>query len=298
MTDHRQTVTLAAGRTRIELWSIGARLNAVSWNGFEGLVDGSRTADEARGPKLNHGSVIGPVANRIAGASFDLDGKTYAFPPNEGPSTLLHSGTRSLRDRDWELIDATDVTALFTAEVDDMADGFPGNRVFEAEYRVSADGFDLRLAAVSDAPTPVNLALHPYWTIDGRGRDGQRLAVAADTYLPVDGDKIPTGEIASVDDTPFDLRELGRPDTGIDHNFCLSPRAADAPAARLAADRGIALAILTDAPGLQVFTGKALGIALEPQHWPDALNHPNFPSIRLDPGERYSQTTLYRFSGS
>ena len=121
--------------------------------------------------------------------------------------------------------------------------------------------------------------------------------MAADRYLPIDALKIPTGEIAPVEDSIFDLRRISVPSTGIDHNFCLSQeRAADAPAARLVAERGIALDILTDAPGMQVFTGKEIGIALEPQHWPDAPHHPNFPSIRLDPGVRYEQTTLYRFS--
>ena len=297
MTSDMKTLTLSAGASRIEIWTIGARLNAVSWGGFDGLVDGSATADEARGPKLNHGCVVGPVANRIAGSRFDLDGRTYRFPPNEGESTLCHSGDTSLRDRIWTVTAASDVSAVLTAEVGHMEDGFPGNRVFEAEYRASDHGFDLRLSAETDAPTLVNLALHPYWTLDGRGRAGQSLTVAADRYLPIDDLKIPTGDIASVDGSIFDLRRIGVPSTEIDHNFCLSQgRAADAPAARLVAERGLALDILTDAPGMQVFTGKEIGIALEPQHWPDAPHHPNFPSIRLEPGARYEQTTLYRFS--
>lgn len=297
MTSDMKTLTLSAGASRIEIWTIGARLNAVSWGGFDGLVDGSATVEEARGPKLNHGCVVGPVANRIAGSRFDLDGRTYRFPPNEGESTLCHSGDASLRDRIWTVTAASDVSAVLTAEVGHMEDGFPGNRVFEAEYRASDHGFDLRLSAETDAPTLVNLALHPYWTLDGRGRAGQSLTVAADRYLPIDDLKIPTGDIASVDGSIFDLRRIGVPSTEIDHNFCLSQeRAADAPAARLVAERGLALDILTDAPGMQVFTGKEIGIALEPQHWPDAPHHPNFPSIRLEPGARYEQTTLYRFS--
>lgn len=296
MKNGNQIITLSAGATRIEIWTIGARLNAVTWNGYEALVDGSRSAEEATGAKLNHGCVVGPVANRIAGSRFDLDGKTYSFPPNEGDSTLCHSGDTSLRDRDWKLTSASDVSAVLTAEVDHMQDGFPGNRTFEAEYRVSDDGFDLRLSAETDASTLVNLALHPYWTLDGRGRAGQSLSVAADHYLPIDALKIPTGEISPVDGSIFDLRRIAVPSTEIDHNFCLSNRPADASAARLEAERGLALDILTDAPGLQVFTGKDIGIALEPQHWPDAPHHPAFASIRLDPGERYTQTTLYRFS--
>ena len=115
-----QILKLSAGTSQIEIWTIGARLNAASWGGFEGLVDGSATVEDARGPKLNHGCVVGPVANRIAGSRFELDGKTYRFPPNEGESTLCHSGDTSLRDRVWTVTAAGDVSAVLTAEVGDV----------------------------------------------------------------------------------------------------------------------------------------------------------------------------------
>lgn len=291
MTAQNQIFSLGSGHTQINVWSLGARLNDVSWNGFEGLCDGSTTIDEAVGPKLNHGSVIGPVANRIAGASFQLEDHSYSFPPNEGDDTLLHSGDRSLRDRTWDIV-ATDVaTAVLATEVADMEDGFSGNRRFEAAYAVHADGFDLRLSATTDAPTLVNLALHPYWRLDAGSRNGLRLGVNADCYLPIDSKKIPTGEILPVDGTIFDLRTARIPSTEIDHNFCLSPDSESS--ACLVSDR-MQLDIHSDAPGLQVYAGSEIGIALEPQHWPDAPHHGNFPSIRLDPGETYTQMTRYR----
>ncbi len=289
-------IALHAGATRIEIWTLGARLNAVSWNGHENLVNGSVTLEDALGAKMNHGCVVGPVANRIAGSSFVLNGQTYSFPPNEPDNILCHSGDRSLRDTVWSVASVSDRSAILVAEVADMQDGFPGNRRFEADYRVNENGFDLRLSCETDAPTLVNLALHPYWTLAGKGRAGQTLSIAADTYLPVHPNRIPTGEIAPVEGTIFDLRKAAAPDTRTDHNYCLSPRAADEAAARLLADTGIALEILTDAPGIQVYAGKEIGIAIEPQHWPDAPHHDAFPSIRLDPGKRYEQTTLYRFS--
>ena len=238
---------------------------------------------------------MGPVANRIAGASFELDGTTYSFPANEGGSTLLHSGDASLRDRLWDVAARTDTEVIFEAQVPAMADGFPGDRVFRARYIVRPDGFDLHFSARSDAPTLVNMALHPYWTLNGAGRAGQALMVAAESYLPIDALKIPTGDIAPVEDTIFDLRPIAVPDHGIDHNFCLTPPGDSGVSARLEADRGLALDIVTDAPGLQVFTGKDIGIAIQPQHWPDAPHHANFPSIRLDPGADYTQSTSYRF---
>jgi aldose 1-epimerase len=294
MNADNRILTLAEGATSIDVWTIGARLNAVSWNGHDGLIDGSASVAEATGSKLNNGCVVGPVANRIAGAAFDLDGRIYRFAANEGADTLLHSGDRSLRDAVWDVVSCDRSSARLAADVADMADGFPGNRRFEARYRVVDDGFDLEMTAVSDAPTLVNLALHPYWRLDAGGRDGLSLKVKADAYLPVDAKKIPTGEIAPVTGTMFDLRAASVPNTGIDHNFCLSPLSEDVPSAELASER-IALKIWTDAPGLQVFTGKDFGIALEPQHWPDAMHHAGFPSVRLEPGATYRQVTRYRF---
>ncbi|NND19135.1 MAG: galactose mutarotase [Silicimonas sp.] len=294
MTADNRIITLAKGPMRLDVWTIGARLNDVAWGAFEGLVNGSASADEAMGPKLNHGSVVGPVANRIAGASFDLEGRRYSFPANEGHSTLLHSGTRSLRDRVWDVSMADEASARLVTEVPDMADGFPGNRTFEAEYSLVQDGFDVVFRAVTDKTTLVNMALHPYWRLDAGGRDGLRLKVNARRYLPVDTDKIPTGEIAGVASTIFDLGTSRTPSDEIDHNFCLDPSDEDTPSATLMSDK-IALDIWTDAPGMQVFTGKSIGIALEPQHWPDAPHHPAFPSIRLEPGETYRQTSRYRF---
>lgn len=294
MTMENTILTLSEGATSIDVWTIGARLNAVSWNGFKGLVDGSANVAEATGAKLNHGCVVGPVANRIAGSAFDLDGRRFEFPPNEGEDTFLHSGNRSIRSVAWDVVGSDARAVTLACDVGDMADGFPGNRRFEARYRVVDDGFDLELSAVTDRPTYVNLALHPFWRLDAGGRDGLDLKVNADTYLPVDAKRIPTGEIAPVAGTIFDLRDAATPDISLDNNYCLPPASEDKPSAELMSDR-LRLSLWTDAPGLQVYTGKSIGIALEPQHWPDAMHHANFPSVRLEPGDIYRQMTRYRF---
>lgn len=293
MIETNEILRLGTGETSIEIWTIWARLNAAYWHGSDNLLDGSATPDEARNAKLNHGSVVGPVANRIAGASFDLDGQTYSFEANEGADTLLHSGRDSLRSRNWNVAEANATAARLTADVPHLADGFPGNRRFEARYRVVEDGFELTLSARTDTPTLVNLALHPYWRLDAGGREGLLLLVNADRYLPIDKKKIPTGEIADVAGTAFDLRKIDIPGDHIDHNYCL-PKAGNVSA--ILSSAHLQVHITTDAPGLQVFTGKPIGIALEPQHWPDAPHHPNFPSIRLDPARTYRQSTSYRFS--
>ena len=286
-------LTLTRGRTSIEVWTIGARLNAATWDGETGLLDGASTVEEAQGEKLNHGSVAGPVANRIAGGEAKIDGERHRFEQNENGKTLLHSGSKSTRDAIWEVTEQSAEGATLTLDLPHMSDDFPGNRVLTARYLVQEDGFDLTFRATSDAPTLINLALHPYWRL-GTDRAGLRLRVESRRYLPVDADKIPLGETAPVDGTPFDLRTMAHPSPEIDHNYCFD----GGEIQRLAtlASKRLALAIDSDAPGLQVFTGKPIGIALEPQHWPDAPHHDAFPSILLRPGESYTQTTRYRFS--
>ena len=294
MRTENEIITLHAGSMRIDVWTIGARLNAVSWNGIDGMVDGAETPEDARGPKLNHGCVVGPVANRIAGSEFKIDGTTYSFEPNEGATTFLHSGAKSLRDFVWNVESVTEIATRLVADVAHMADGFPGNRCFTAEYSVVEEGFDLTFSATTDAPTFVNMALHPFWSLDLPGRNGLKLGIRADSYTPVDQAKIPTGEVARVDGTQFDLRTAAIPSTNIDHNYCLDGDFTQ-PVATVISDT-TQLDIFTNAPGLQVFTDRDFGIALEPQHWPDAPHHANFPSIRLDPGQTYTQTSRYRFT--
>lgn len=293
MTDNT-ILALEAGRCLIEVWTLGARLNAATWDGETGLLDGASSPEEARTAKLNHGSVAGPVANRIAGGTAEIDGRPFTFERNENGRTLLHSGAGSTRDALWTVARQSGDEAALTLDIAHMSDGFPGNRRIEALYSVVDGGFDLAFRATSDAPTLMNLALHPYWRL-GTDRGGLRLRVNAATYLPVDAETIPTGEVAPVAGTIFDLRTLAPPSPKIDHNYCFGTGGAMQHQARLSSDR-VVLDIESDAPGLQVFTGKPFGIALEPQHWPDAPHHPGFPSILLAPGETYRQNTRYRFS--
>lgn len=287
-------LTLTSGNMSIELWTIGARLNAATWNGHAGLLDGSDTLDEALGPKLNHGSVAGPVANRIAGGTAEIDGLHHDFEKNENGKTLLHSGRTSTRDAEWSVSAASKTSVTFELAISRMSDGFTGNRVLTARYDLFENGFDLTFTAETDRTTLINLALHPYWCL-GTDRAGLKLQVNSDRYLPVDADTIPTGEILDVTGTFFDLRQLAPPSFKIDHNYCLGLTGEMADIAVLASDQ-IRLSIESDAPGIQVFTGKPFGIALEPQHWPDAPHHPNFPSIALNPDQTYRQTTRYRFA--
>ena len=293
MTDNT-ILTLAAGRTEIEVWTLGARLNAARWTGLSDLLDGATSVDEAKSAKLNHGSVAGPVANRIAGGLAKIDGASYSFERNENGKTTLHSGSKSTRDANWTVTQQNEKSAVLTLDRAHMADDFPGNRRINAAYSVVADGFDLTFTATTDRPTLMNLALHPYWRL-GTDRAGLRLQVPSARYLPVTTDTLPTGEIADTTGTIFDVSTLATPSDQIDHNYCFDTDGAMRQVATLASDK-VQLDVESTAPGLQVFTGKPFGIALEPQHWPDAPHHAHFPSIVLSPGETYTQSSRYRFS--
>ncbi len=292
MTDNR-IIRLGGDDLSLEIWTIGARLNDIHIDGKRGILARAETAKEAMGAFKNHGAVVGPVANRLARAEAPIEGKVYQLEPNENGRTICHSGVKGVNTKIWSVDSISDTEATLSLEIADNADDFPGNRRLTTTYRLADGGFDVAFTATTDAATLVNLALHPYWSLNRTGRDGQRLMVNADGYLPIDADKIPTGEVAPVDGRIFDLRESRVPSTEIDHNFCLN---ASGPACVLSADNGLTVTIATDAPGLQVYTGNATGIAIEPQHWPDAPHHDNFPSILLQPDQVYRQTSRYRFS--
>lgn len=279
---------------KIEVWSLGARLNGVWFQGIGNLVDGSGTREEALDRKKYNGAVVGPVANRIAGGTAEIDGREYTFVKNERDSTTLHSGPAGVHARDWKVEHQDDTHLILCLTLDDGDGGFPGHRTLTADYRLVGSRLLVRFEAGSDSPTWVNMALHPYWTLGLQGRSGQKVRVNADRYLPVDDFQIPTGEIADVTGTKFDLRKIGCPSTEIDHNLCLN--SGSEPAVVVESDAGIRMEITTDAPGVQVYTGKEIGIAIEPQHWPDAMHHAHFPSIELRSGERYSQESAYQFS--
>lgn len=278
---------------QVEIAPLGARLNAVTFDGIDGLLDGATSRDEALGTKTFHGPICGPVANRIENGSATLDGKEFRFEQNEGGVTTLHSGSAGVHAKDWTVAAHDQTFIALSLNLDDGDGGFPGNRQLTAKFEVIDNTLTVGFEAKTDAPTWMNLALHPYWTLARSGRDGQKIKVASDRYLPLSEAKIPTGEIAEVAGTYFDLRTLAVPSTKIDTNYCRAPVFG---AAVIVETDDLRMDIETDAPGVQVFTQKAQGIAIEPQHWPDAMHHPHFPSIRLDPGQTYSQNSTYRFT--
>jgi aldose 1-epimerase len=270
------------------------------------------------------GGTIGRYANRIAGARFALGGRVHRLDANQPPHHL-HGGSIGFDRRPWssEAFQAPgEAGVVFRLTSPDGDQGYPGALFAEARYALSEAGeLRVELSATTDAPTVVSLTQHAYWNLaDGGAGDvlGHELEIAADAYLPVDRERIPTGEIAPVAGTALDFRRprmlgaaLRAEPGGIDHNLVL--RGGGAVSARLRdPGSGRTLEISTSAAGLQLYTGGGLdgscrgrggvayrrhaGVCLEPQRFPDAPNRPGFGSVVLEPGERFCERSVYRFS--
>lgn len=282
------------------------------------------------------GATVGRFANRIGGAHFSLDGKTYTLPLNDH-SNSLHGGTVGFDKRVWRIEEVhsdqqASVTLRLTSAAGDQ--GYPGTLQVTERYALDERG-DLSIDywAATDAPTVVNLTNHSYFNLSGEGSIhgvlGERLRIPASHYTRINAEKIPTGMLQSVSGTAFDftrgrvvgqdLRDgrdpqivIGR---GYDHNFALDSGLTRQPklAARLEDPAsGRVLEVWSTEPGLQVYTANFLdatrvgkhghlyrmgdAIALEPQKFPNAPNEPRFASARLDPGATYHHRMIFRLS--
>jgi len=276
----------------------------LGFNRVESYVDAS--------PYL--GAVVGRYANRIAGARFALGGREHRVSPNEPPNHL-HGGFKGFDKRMWDAEASGNGTAVvFRRRSPDGEEGYPGSLDAQVTYTLTDCELRISYQAVADAPTHVNLTQHSYFNLRGSGDVlSHCLAVNASTYLPVDERLIPTGEFAPVANSPFDFQESVAIGSrlhidhaqlvrggGYDHNFNLNRAdTALALAARvLEPSSGRTLEMRTTEPGLQFYSGQVVGhrgFCLEPQHYPDSPNRPEFPSTLLRPGEQYESTTVYTF---
>lgn len=282
------------------------------------------------------GATIGRFANRIAGARFSLDGKSYTLSLNDKPNSL-HGGAQGFDKRPWAIESVQSgpsaaVTMTLTSAAGDQ--GYPGTLKVKERFSLDEAGaLTLDYSATTDAPTVVNLTNHSIFDLAGEGSQhgvlDQRLTIPASHYTPVDATLIPTGVLQPVAGTVFDFthaRIIGQDirdgrdpqivaGRGYDHNFALDAGLTQDPklAARLEDPQsGRVLEVWSTEPGLQVYTGNFLdgtrvgkhghlyrmgdGIALEPQKFPNAPNEPKFASARLDPGSTYHHRIVFRLS--
>ncbi|QJF51013.1 aldose epimerase family protein [Roseobacter ponti] len=309
-------ITLQSRDLRATILQRGATLTGL-WHcsSDRALVLGSPDASRYDGDLLYAGAIVGPLANRISGAFVTIAGQKWALPANEG-ANCLHNGPGGLHSLRWDTTEQSEVSVTLQADLPHGATGLPGNRRITARYRLTPDGaLELILEAVTDRPTLMNPAHHPYWTLSSHGADAHSLQVNATEFTETDAENLPTGQVLPVAGTAFDFTSERRmpADRTIDVNLCLAGQTAAAPrpVAKLTGDDGMRLEIETTAPGLQVYNASGLarsdiamhprqrlepfaGIALEPQGWPDAPGRPDFPSVDLHPGTPFRQHTIYR----
>jgi aldose 1-epimerase len=259
-------------------------------------------------------AVIGRVANRIAGAQFDLDGMTYKLAANNGKNTI-HGGRKGFAQLVWTVEDIpqqnNESSVKLTYLSKDGEEGFPGNLKTSVTYTLT-DNNELRIdyEAETDKPTIVNLTNHAYWNLAGGGSCLDNILwIASESYTPADADLIPTGEIAPLKGTPMDfnrptrigarVEQLKPKLNGYDHNYILGEGKGMKMAARLTEpNSGRIMEVRTTQPAVQLYTANHLAhtaVCLETQHYPDSIHHKNFPSIVVRPGEPLKETTLFTF---
>ncbi len=304
--------TIGAGALRVCVLTLGAALQDVRLGGVAySLTLGSDNIADYQGVMRHHGTLIGPIANRVGNSRVTIDGLTYELERNQDGRIHLHSGAKATHRQIWQVADHSDSRLTLTCDLIDGLCGLPGNRRITAIYEVTAPAtLTLTITGTTDAKTLMNFANHSYWNLDGSARyDGHSLRIKADHYLPCDADNVPTGDIADVTDTPMDFRQprvvtAGAPP--FDHNFCLSGQKQPLrDVMTLRGQSGLEMTMTSDQTGLQVYDGRAParpgretyeGLAFEAQAWPDAPNNKNFPSIEVTPELPYQQTTQWRFT--
>lgn len=310
--DDIESITLHAGDLTVTLLTWGAVVQDVRLAGVDrSLTQGSDLVSDYEGAMRYHGSLIGPVVNRISTGRVEIDGMMYELERNLKDRIHLHSGSRGTHLRQWRIKETSRDRAVLTLHLPDGDCGLPGDRHIRAVFTVIAPAIlTLEITGTTDQPTLMNFANHSYWNLDGTECwDGHTLQIAADRYLPATADFYPTGEIADVTDTELDFRgpraiTVHHPD--LDNNFCLS----DGPVPLrevlwLSGASGVSLTMATDQPGVQVYDGRHAirpgkapyeGIAIEAQGWPDAPTHRAFPSIRVTEHKPYRQFTAFSFA--
>jgi aldose 1-epimerase len=318
---------------KVYITNYGARIVALytpDRNGqFADIVLGFNNIDDYINDKMYLGCIVGRYANRINKGKFSLEGKEYNLYLNDGNNTL-HGGNKGFDKKVWDAHQKGN-SLILTYLSPNGEEGYPGNLSVKLTYTLT-DNNELRMEyeAETDKTTIINLSHHSYFNLKGEGDttilDHQLLALA-DYFTPVNSELIPTGEITPVPGTPFDFnpgkqigQDIGIADEqltfggGYDHNWIINKKTPDTLVLAVILREetsGRVMEILTTEPGFQFYSGnfmdgsvkgksgkpyyKRSALAIEPQHFPDSPNHPEFPSTVLKPGEKYRQLSVLKF---
>ena len=329
----RYTLTNTKG-SAAEIMSYGGTLLALRVPDRAGTLDDVLLGFESLEPYLGghpyFGSLVGRYANRIAEGQFSLNGVSYRLACNNGPNHL-HGGPNGFHRRVWqarELQSSEGPGLELTYLSSDGEEGYPGNLDVKVVYTLTEqDELRIDYEATTDRDTIINLTNHAYFNLGGDTILDHELTLNASRFVPIDESFIPLGELRDVRGTAMDFTtptrigsritdddEQLRRGLGYDHTWVFDKDldALDLVARLYASATGRVMEVFTTQPGLQFYSGNQLdgsltgkggkvyvqhgGLALETHHFPDSPNQPQFPSTVLRPGERYRQTTIYRFS--
>ncbi|KAG0479246.1 hypothetical protein HPP92_010104 [Vanilla planifolia] len=325
---------LTNGTITVKLTNVGASITSLLVPDAKGNVADVVLGFDSLDAYINDnspyfGCIVGRVANRIKDGKFTLNGAEYTLPISNGPYSL-HGGNKGFNKVLWEVVErkgGENQAITFEYHSKDGEEGYPGDVTVTATYSLpSSRSLKLVMEAVpANKATPVNLAQHTYWNLAGHNSGNileHFIQVSASHMTPVDQNSIPTGEILPVRNTPFDFTHESKIGSrfaqvpgGYDHNYVLDcgeekdglkhvAKVKDPLSSRT-------LNLWTDAPGVQFYTAnyvdgvpgkggaiyqKQAGLCLETQGFPDAINKPSFPSVVIQPGEKYKHTMLFDFS--
>jgi len=305
--------TLDSGDAQISVMSLGAVIRDWRISGVDrAMVLGWPTLEDHLANSRAHGTIAGRVANRTGFGKFTLNGVEHQLDI-KSPPHHLHGGTEGLGSRIWQMEPDGSTGVRLTHRSPDGHMGYPGNVDFSVEMQLSGTKLRMVMEGVPDRETPINLAQHNYYTLGANGVRDMVFHAAASQYTPTDDSLRPTGQIAPVAGTQYDFRvpttsrAVDPDEKGIDINLVLDEgRPADVPCCVLRnPDNDVVMQMWTDQPGLQVFntwhfrfdaahhdglmTDGYQGFAIEPQHFPDSLNNPDWPSILYSPERPYRQ---------
>ena len=315
--------------TEVKILNYGGIITSIKTQNKKGHIEnialGCDTLQQYIDDDSYFGAIIGRYGNRIANGKFTLGNTLYILAKNNPPNHL-HGGYMGFNKMIWKATSKTNKDSVSLAlhyESKDMEEGFPGNLNTTVSYTLTSDNtLHIKYKATSNKKTIVNLTNHTYFNLSGNFDKtilDHEIQINANGMLPVNKFMIPTGEIKSVDNTPYDFRELKKIakdiytkdkqlefGLGYDHCWVLENQN---QGVRLVAkafhkDSGRLIEVFSDEPGIQFYSGNHLngkhqfrtGFCLETQHYPDSPNHKNFPSVELKPNEIYTSNTSYKFS--
>ncbi len=304
----------------VSLANVGARITSIKIPHNGQLLEMTVTPEDSALKQLEPfylGATCGPVCNRIANASFELNGQSYKLSNNDG-NNCLHGGENNISMQSWQVIERDQTQVLFALKLAHLADGFPGNRELLIHYRLSDDNaLSIELKATTDIATPINLTNHAYFNLGDESTRNLLFKLNSEAFLERDQTGIPTGRFIDVLDTGFNTRNwlsIGEfvatnkyqqivAEKGVDHCFLVANNNL-AKAQLWSINTGICLSVYSDQPAIQFYTGKFLsapykpyqGVCFEAQGLTDAVNKAHFDADIVTADEPYARFICYQFS--